>query len=73
MKIVDAQIHIWSQTVTPPSGLHRKVERFTAEEALKEMDEAGVDAALIHPPYSWDPTRARWRWRRRRNIPTASP
>jgi predicted TIM-barrel fold metal-dependent hydrolase len=55
MKIVDAQIHIWSQTVTPPSGLHRKVERFTAEEALKEMDEAGVDAALIHPPYSWDP------------------
>ncbi|MDB5486908.1 MAG: hypothetical protein JWQ58_623, partial [Reyranella sp.] len=56
MKIVDAQIHIWSQTVTPPSGLHRKVESFTAEQALKEMDEAGVDAALIHPPYSWDPT-----------------
>ncbi len=26
MKIVDAQIHIWSQTVTPPTGLHRKVE-----------------------------------------------
>ena len=56
MKIIDAQIHIWSQTVTPPSGLHRKVAKFTAEEALKEMDEAGVDAALIHPPYSWDPT-----------------
>ena len=56
MKIIDAQIHIWSQTVTPPSGLHRKVEKFTAEEALKQMDEAGVDAALIHPPYSWDPT-----------------
>ena len=56
MKIIDAQIHIWSQTVTPPSGLHRKVSKFTAEEALKEMDEAGVDAALIHPPYSWDPT-----------------
>ena len=55
MKVVDAQIHIWGQTVTPPSGLHRKVEKFTAEEALKEMDEAGVDAALIHPPYSWDP------------------
>ena len=56
MKIVDAQIHIWSQTVTPPSGLHRKVESFTAEQALQEMDEAGVSAALIHPPYSWDPT-----------------
>ena len=56
MKIVDAQVHIWSQTVTPPSGLHRKVSKFTAEECLTEMDEAGVSAALIHPPYSWDPT-----------------
>jgi predicted TIM-barrel fold metal-dependent hydrolase len=54
MKIIDAQVHIWSQTVVPPSGLHRKVEKFTAEDVLKEMDEAGVDAALIHPP-SWDP------------------
>lgn len=55
MKIVDAQVHIWSKTVIPPTGLHRKVEKFTAEELLKEMDEAGVDAALIHPPGSWDP------------------
>ncbi len=55
MKIIDAQVHIWSQTVTPPSGLHRKVEKFTAEELLQEMDEAGVDAALIHPPRGWDP------------------
>ena len=54
MKIVDAQIHIWSQG--QPSGLHRKVASFTAEEALREMDAAGVDAALIHPPGSWDPT-----------------
>jgi len=54
MKIIDAQIHIWSQTVVPTSGLHRKVETFTAEEVLKEMDEAGVDAALIHPPAGWD-------------------
>jgi len=30
MKIIDAQIHIWSQTVTPPSGLHRKVEKLSA-------------------------------------------
>ncbi len=28
MKIIDAQMHIWSQTVTPPSGLHRKVGKF---------------------------------------------
>jgi predicted TIM-barrel fold metal-dependent hydrolase len=55
MKIIDAQVHIWSQTVVPTSGLHRKVEKLTAEEILKEMDEAGVDAALIHPPLGWDP------------------
>src|SRR5260370_27480956 len=55
MKIIDAQVHIWSQTVVPTSGLHRKVATFTAEEVLAEMDEAGVDAALIHPPYGWDP------------------
>jgi predicted TIM-barrel fold metal-dependent hydrolase len=55
MKIIDAQVHIWSQTVVPTSGKHRKVPKVTAEEMLKEMDEAGVDAALIHPPISWDP------------------
>lgn len=53
MRIIDAQIHIWSKGT--PSGLHRKVSSFTAEEALREMDEAGVHAALIHPPASWDP------------------
>lgn len=52
MKIVDAQIHIWSKGTS--SGLHRKVSSLTAEEALREMDEAGVQAAVIHPP-SWDP------------------
>jgi predicted TIM-barrel fold metal-dependent hydrolase len=55
MKIIDAQVHIWSKTVMPPTGAHRKVSKFTAGELLKEMDEAGVDAALIHPPASWDP------------------
>ncbi len=54
VKIIDAQVHIWSKTVVPTFGLHRKAQKFTAEELLKEMDEAGVDAALIHPP-SWDP------------------
>ena len=56
MKIIDAQVHIWSQTVVPTSGLHRKVSRFSAEELLSEMEEAGVDAALIHPPLGWDPS-----------------
>ena len=53
MKIIDAQIHLWSKG--SPSGLHRKVAAFTAEEALRDMDAAGVDAALIHPPLGWDP------------------
>ena len=56
MKVIDAQIHIWSQIVGPLVSPHRNIPRFTAEDALAEMDAAGVDAALIHPPYSWDPT-----------------
>src|SRR5260370_8313956 len=55
MKIVDGQGHMWSSGVRPPSGLHRKVSKLTPEEMLKEMDEAGVAAALLHPPGSWDP------------------
>ena len=53
MKIIDAQVHIWSSGT--PSGHHRQVSSFSAEEILQEMDAAGVDAALIHPPASWDP------------------
>jgi predicted TIM-barrel fold metal-dependent hydrolase len=52
MKIVDAQVHIWSSG--KPNGIHRQVSSFSKDELLKEMDAAGVDAALIHPP-SWDP------------------
>ena len=73
MKIIDAQVHIWSQTVTPTSGLHRKVEKFTAEEILQEMDEAGVDAALIHPPRGWDPDSNALAIEAVENIRTASP
>lgn len=53
MRIVDAQVHIWGKGT--PSHMHRQVPVFTAEELLAEMDAAGVDAALIHPPCSWDP------------------
>ena len=52
--IVDAQVHIWSGA-KPTNANHRQVETFTANELLKEMDEAGVNAAVIHPPASWDP------------------
>ncbi len=52
MKIVDAQIHLW--TKGEPSGLHRQHQVFTLEQAMAGMDAAGVAAAVIHPP-SWDP------------------
>jgi len=53
MLIVDAQIHLWTKH-TPTNANHRQVPDYTAADALKEMDEGGVDAALIHPP-GWDP------------------
>src|SRR5215475_13568201 len=53
MQIVDAQIHLWGSGL--PSNLaHRQVTSFTTEETIPMMDEAGVDAAVIHPP-GWDP------------------
>jgi predicted TIM-barrel fold metal-dependent hydrolase len=51
MAIVDAQIHIWSKGTTLPP--HR-AEPYSADQALADMDGAGVHAALLHPP-SWDP------------------
>ncbi|MGH7109742.1 MAG: amidohydrolase family protein [Stellaceae bacterium] len=53
MPIVDAQIHLWSNHL-PNNPAHRQVLSYSAEECLKDMDAAGVDAALIHPP-GWDP------------------
>jgi predicted TIM-barrel fold metal-dependent hydrolase len=52
MRIVDAQIHIWGSGL-PSNQAHRQVTSFSAAEAIALMDEAGVDAAVIHPP-SWD-------------------
>lgn len=49
MRIVDAQVHIWSSG-KPTNPNHRQIERFTKDDLLKEMDEAGIDAALIHRP-----------------------
>src|SRR5881296_386481 len=54
MQIVDAQVHIWAGG-KPSNPNHRQVPAFTNDELLKEMDAAGVDAAVIHPPTSWDP------------------
>ncbi len=52
MKIVDAQIHLWSGGV-PSNPSHRQVNSFTAAEAIALMDAAGVDAAIVHP-VPWD-------------------
>lgn len=56
MTITDAQIHVW-ETDRPdrpwPSPLRNEPQReggFTAEEAIAEMDAAGVDRAVIVPP-----------------------
>jgi len=53
MRIVDAQIHVWCSGL-PSNMAHRQVTSFTVEEALRMMDAANVDAAVIHPP-DWDP------------------
>ena len=54
MLTVDAQVHIWGSG-KPTNPNHRQVPVFSKDDLLKEMDEAGVNAALIHPPASWDP------------------
>src|SRR5229473_1244086 len=53
MLIVDAQVHIWSAG-PPTNAAHRQVTSYTAEECIRDMDAAGVDACLLHPP-GWDP------------------
>ena len=53
MQITDAQIHIWGQGL-PNNQAHIQETSFTAAQAIAMMDQAGVDAAVIHPP-SWDP------------------
>ena len=49
MQIVDAQIHTWGQGL-PSNQSHWPVTHFTPAEAIRLMDEGGVDAAVIHPP-----------------------
>src|SRR5213075_765827 len=53
MLIVDAQVHIWSAG-PPTNPSHRQVSSYTAEECIRDMDAAGVDACILHPP-GWDP------------------
>src|SRR4051812_49715008 len=48
MFIVDSQIHIWENARM--SAHHRQIPTYDVDDALKEMAEAGVDAAVLHPP-----------------------
>lgn len=52
MLIVDAQVHIWESGT--PVHIHRQVSSYTKDELLRDMDAAGVDRVVLHPP-SWDP------------------
>ena len=52
MAIIDAQIHLWTNGTATPPHLTRP---YLADEAIRAMDEAGIDGALLHPPASWDP------------------
>ncbi len=56
MLIVDSQIHIWENETM--NANHRQMRTYSADDALAEMREAGVDAALIHPPSSLPNTNA---------------
>jgi len=49
--IVDSQIHLWSGGQAPP---HHRQAPYLAEQAVADMDAAGVHAAINHPPM-WDP------------------
>ena len=51
MLIIDAQVHIWGSGTPTPH--HRQTSLFSAEELIEEMQQAGVNGAVLHPP-SWD-------------------
>ena len=54
MLIVDAQVHLWNAG-NPTSPWHRQIPAYLKEDALKEMDAGGVDAAILTPHTPWDP------------------
>ena len=69
MLIVDAQVHIWSAG-PPTNAAHRQVTSYTAEECIRDMDAAGVNACLL-TRRAGTPIPARSRRRPRQNTRTA--
>lgn len=51
MLIVDSHIHLWNGGQAPPT---HGGGTFRIEDAIREMDAAGISAAIDHPPH-WDP------------------
>ena len=51
MEIIDAQIHLWSNDKAPP---HHRQTPLLIDDALREMDAAGVDG-VVNCPAVWDP------------------
>lgn len=59
MLVIDAQVHVWASGT--PSDPHRRTSRYSADELIAEMNEAGVDGAVLHPPsYSIIYAAERW-------------
>src|ERR1700758_4209458 len=52
MTIIDAQVHLWRKGI--PTVLHLQGP-YLVDDAIRGMNEAGVDGAILHPPTSWDP------------------
>jgi len=52
MPIIDAQVHLWRTGIAKPP--HRATP-YLVEDANHDMNEAGIDGAVLHPPASWDP------------------
>jgi predicted TIM-barrel fold metal-dependent hydrolase len=52
MFLVDSQIHLWARgrIVTGESAHHRQTDAFDKNDALREMDAAGVSRVIIVPP-----------------------
>lgn len=48
MLITDSQVHLWNAGT--PNPWHRQIPAYTANDVLQEMDDAGVDRAVIVPP-----------------------
>jgi predicted TIM-barrel fold metal-dependent hydrolase len=52
--LTDAQVHMWlsDRQVTPDNAHHRRLETFTENDLLSEMDDAGVNRAVVVPHLS---------------------